>query len=172
MSLKYTLPFIDNRGFFLNTFRAYDSVFSETWGNRSILQVNFSLTKKVGAIRGLHYQSHPYSEAKLVRCLKGHAWDLAVDLRPDSPTFGTWESCHLTPDLGNAFLIPEGCAHGFQVLSPSTELLYLHSGSWIPEADHGVHWRDPQLSIPWPMPPTELSDKDQRLPFLSQISSF
>jgi dTDP-4-dehydrorhamnose 3,5-epimerase len=120
----------------------------------------------VGAIRGLHYQAAPYSEAKLVRCLRGRVWDVAVDLRPNSPTYGQWHGVELSPEQANALLVPEGCAHGFQVVQEQSELLYLHSGTWVPEAETGVRWDDPRLKISWPLPVADLSDRDQALPFL------
>ena len=152
-------------------FRAQDPAFIESWGDRCIAQVNLSRTESVGTIRGLHFQSAPFSEAKLVRCLKGSVWDVAVDLRRDSLTFGKWQAVYLTPERCNAFLIPEGCAHGFQVLEQGSELLYLHSSRWVPESDSGVHWDDPCLAISWPLPPTGLSDRDRSLPFMSDLLS-
>lgn len=142
-----------------------------SWGDRGIAQVNLSRSEAMGTIRGLHLQAPPHSEAKLVRCLKGRVWDVAVDLRRDSPTYGQWQAIELSPDQGNALLIPEGCAHGFQVLEPSSELLYLHSGEWVPEAETGVCWNDPQLAITWPLPMTQISDRDQRLPLFSDCLS-
>ena len=162
-------PFVDSRGAFLNAFRAQEESFMRSWGHRAISQVNLSRNEIVGTIRGLHLQASPHSEAKLVRCLKGRVWDVAVDLRSDSPTFGEWQAVELTPDQGNALLIPEGCAHGFQVLEPGSELLYLHSHAWVPKAESGVCWNDSQLAIAWPLPPTELSERDLRLPLLSDI---
>lgn len=159
-------PFVDSRGSFLNAFRAKEVSFKDSWGDRQIAQVNISRSSVTGTIRGLHLQAPPYSEAKLVRCLNGRVWDVAVDLRRNSVTYGTWHACELTSERGNALLIPEGCAHGFQVLEPNSELLYLHSGSWVQEAEIGVRWNDPQLSIPWPLPITDLSDRDRSLPFL------
>lgn len=159
-------PFADHRGAFLNAFRIQEPAFTEAWGERPIAQVNLSRTEAVGAIRGLHLQAFPHSEAKLVRCLKGRVWDVAVDLRRDSATYGQWQAIELSPDQGNALMIPEGCAHGFQVLEPSSELLYLHSGAWVPEAETGVRWDDPRLAIAWPLSPTELSKRDCSLPLL------
>lgn len=156
--------FRDQRGMFLNGFRAQDAAFVKAWGQRSILQVNVSRTEQVGTVRGLHLQAPPHSEAKLVRCLRGRVWDVAVDLRPGSSTYGQWHAAELSPIAANALLIPEGCAHGFQVLEPGSELLYLHSGAWVPEAEAGVHSGDPQLAISWPMPPRGLSERDERLP--------
>jgi dTDP-4-dehydrorhamnose 3,5-epimerase len=161
--------FVDARGAFLNAFRAQEEAFMGSWGDRDIAQVNLSRNEVVGTIRGLHLQAEPYSEAKLVRCLKGKVWDVAVDLRRDSTTFGQWHAAELTPERSNALLIPEGCAHGFQVLEPGSELLYIHSGAWVPEAETGVRWDDPQLAIAWPLPPTELSKRDRNLPLLLDI---
>jgi dTDP-4-dehydrorhamnose 3,5-epimerase len=162
-------PFSDHRGAFLNAFRAQELAFMGSWGDRGIAQVNLSRTEAVGTIRGLHLQAEPHSEAKLVRCLRGRVWDVAVDLRRDSPSYGQWHAVELSPDQGNALLIPEGCAHGFQVLEPASELLYLHSGAWVPEAETGVRWDDPQLAILWPLPAADLSDRDRSLPRLSDL---
>lgn len=163
-------PFVDARGAFLNAFRAQEKSFIGSWGNRGIAQVNHSRTEAVGTIRGLHLQASPHSEAKLVRCLNGSVWDVAVDLREKSATYAQWHAVELNPERTNALLIPEGCAHGFQVLQPGSELLYLHSGAWAPEAETGVRWDDPQLAIAWPLLPTEMSERDSSLPFLSEIS--
>ena len=144
-------PFVDNRGAFMNVFRACEDAFMVSWGSRRIAQVNISRTNTVGAIRGMHLQAPPHSEAKLVRCLRGRVWDVAVDLRRGSASYGKWHSVELKPDQANALLIPEGCAHGFQVLDPDSELLYLHSDVWVPEAETGVRHDDPQLAISWPL---------------------
>ena len=162
-------PFSDHRGAFLNGFRAQDPAFAKAWGESPIAQVNLSSTEAVGTVRGLHLQAPPHSEAKLVRCLRGRVWDVAVDLRPGSATLGCWHAAELSPAAGNALLIPEGCAHGFQVLQAGSELLYLHSGAWVPEAETGVHCCDPQLAITWPLPPVGLSERDARLPGLDQL---
>ena len=161
-----TQPFVDARGAFLNAFRAQEEAFMGSWGDRGIAQVNLSCSEAVGTIRGLHMQAQPHSEAKLVRCLKGRVWDVAVDLRRESATYGQWHAVELRPENGNALLVPEGCAHGFQVMEPGSELLYLHSGAWVPEAETGVRWDDPQLAIAWPLSPTELSKRDCALPLL------
>ena len=163
-------PFSDHRGAFFNAFRGHEPAFSETWGNRPIAQVNLSCTEAVGSIRGLHLQATPHSEAKLVRCLRGRVWDVAVDLRPGSVTYGHSHAVELSPAAGNALLIPEGCAHGFQVLEPGSELLYLHSGAWVPEAETGVRFNDPKLAITWPLPPTGLSERDLALPLLQALA--
>lgn len=157
-------PFRDHRGAFLNAFRSQDLVFKNSWGDRPIRQINTSLTVSIGTVRGLHLQRSPHSEAKLVRCLRGRVWDVVVDLRSDSSTFGQWHAVELSPKAANALLIPEGCAHGFQVLESCSELLYLHSGIWAPEAESGVRFDDPQLAVSWPLPPIGLSVRDLKLP--------
>jgi dTDP-4-dehydrorhamnose 3,5-epimerase len=162
-------PFADHRGAFLNAFRAQELAFVQAWGERSIAQVNLSRSEAVGAVRGLHLQAPPHSEAKLVRCLYGRVWDVAVDLRPGSATYGRWHAVELSPAIGNALLIPEGCAHGFQVLEASSELLYLHSGNWVNDAETGVRFDDPQLGIQWPLPPKGLSERDCGLPLFKSL---
>jgi dTDP-4-dehydrorhamnose 3,5-epimerase len=162
-------PSADHRGAFLNAFRAQEPSFGQAWGDRPIAQVNLSRTEVVGTVRGLHVQAPPHSEAKLVRCVRGRVWDLAVDLRPGSATFGRWHAVELSPGSSNALLIPESCAHGFQVLEASSELLYLHSGAWVREAETGVRFDDPQLAISWPLLPTGLSERDLALPLLEWL---
>ena len=159
-------PFRDHRGAFFSGFRLQEPAFAKAWAQRPIAQVNFSCTEVVGTVRGLHLQSAPHSEAKLVRCLRGRVWDVVVDLRSGSSTFGLWHAVELTPASCNALLIPEGCAHGFQVLEAGSELVYLHSGDWVPQAEIGVNCSDPQLKITWPLPPIGLSARDQALPSL------
>jgi dTDP-4-dehydrorhamnose 3,5-epimerase len=162
-------PVADHRGAFLNAFRTQELSFARAWGDRPIAQVNLSRTDVVGTVRGLHLQARPHSEAKLVRGLSGRVWDVAVDLRPKSATYGHWHAVELSPAAANALLIPEGCAHGFQALEPGSELLYLHSGTWVPEAETGVRFNDPQLAITWPLPPTGLSQRDLALPLLESL---
>ena len=159
-------PFIDNRGAFLNAFRIDEPLFEMVWGNRSIRQVNVSRTDAVGSVRGMHFQAPPNNEMKIIRCLRGRIWDVAVDLRPGSVTFGKWHAVELAPSMANALVIPEGCAHGFQVLEPCSELLYLHSGEWVPEAETGIRYDDPLLSVSWPLRPIQISKKDLGLPLL------
>ena len=163
-------PFADHRGAFLNAFRSQESAFALAWGDRPIAQVNISRSEAVGTVRGLHLQAPPHSEAKLVRCLRGRVWDVAVDLRRDSSTYGQWHAVELSPAAANALLIPEGCAHGFQVLEPGSELLYLHSGAWVPGAETGVRFDDPQLAIAWPLPPLGMSERDMTLALLKSPS--
>lgn len=165
-----TESFSDHRGSFLNAFRRQESQFQKAWGDRSIAQVNLSSSELVGTVRGFHLQSSPHAEAKLVRCIRGRVWDVAVDLRVESPTYGEWYGTELSPARGNALVIPEGCAHGFQVLQRSSQLLYLHSGIWVPDAEIGVHWNDPRIAVDWPEHVSVVSDRDRSLPFLEDFS--
>ena len=109
-------------------------------------------------------QDTPHSEAKFVRCIRGSVWDV-VDLRRDSRTYGQIYFTELNSQYANALLILEGCAHGFQVLEPSSELLYLHSGPWV-IFETGVRWNDPALAVPWPLTITDISERDRTLPLL------
>ena len=114
----------------------------------------------------MHLQVGEFEEAKLVRCLEGAVFDVVVDLRRDSCTFGHWYGLELSQEKSNALIIPEGCAHGFQVLNSDSQLLYIHSERWIPENETGIRWNDPKLKINWPLPVTKVSDRDLNLPFL------
>jgi dTDP-4-dehydrorhamnose 3,5-epimerase len=155
--------FSDDRGSFQNLFRSQHPDFIRTWAHRAVAQVNLSRTEHVGTVRGLHLQAPPYADAKIVRCLRGRVWDVAVDLRLGSSSYGQWHAVELTPCSANALMIPEGCAHGFQVLEPGSELLYLHSAPWVKGSELGIHCCDPQLAIDWPLPPIHLSTRDQAL---------
>ena len=156
--------FSDGRGVFLRLFDA--DGFREIWAGRSVIQVNHSLNVQVGGIRGMHFQRPPKADAKIVRCVSGRVFDVAVDLRPDSPTFLDWYSIELSPDKSNGIFIPEGCAHGFQVLEQQSQLIYVHSEAYAPEAEDGVAWNDPALAISWPMTPREISDRDNTRKFI------
>lgn len=127
---------------------------------RQIVQANYSFSAAVGTVRGLHYQRAPHAEMKLVRCLRGRVFDVAVDLRLDSPTRFHWHAEELTPENGRMMIIPEGYAHGFQVLAPDSELLYLHTSAYAPQAEGGVAYDDPLLAIHWPLPAVGLSARD------------
>ena len=162
----FQTPFEDERGLFLNAYRSQNKTFIETWGDRKIKQINFSLTKKIGTIRGMHLQVGKFAEAKLVRCLEGVVFDVVVDLRKESNTFGNWCGIELSQHKSNALLIPEGCAHGFQVIKENSKLLYLHSNVWEPLSEKGVIYNDPQINIQWPIEKKLLSKKDLKLPEL------
>jgi dTDP-4-dehydrorhamnose 3,5-epimerase len=132
----------------------------ELIGDRRIMQINHSRTAAAGVVRGLHFQHPPHAEVKLVRCLKGRVWDVAVDLRRHSSTFLRWYGEELTPCNLRMLVIPQGFAHGFQTLEPNSELLYLHTASYAPDAEGGLRYDDPALGINWPLAVTELSARD------------
>lgn len=128
--------------------------------HRRIVQVNLSRTSRVGAVRGMHFQYPPHCEMKLIRCVRGRVWDVAVDLRRRSSTFLKWHAEVLSPEGTAMMVIPEGCAHGFQVLEPESELLYLHTAAYAPDAESGVRVDDGRLGIAWPLPISHLSARD------------
>ena len=156
----------DNRGAFSRLFCADEE--QAILGDRKIVQINHSLTRAVGAVRGMHYQKPPQAEMKIVRCLRGRVLDVAVDLRKGSPTFLKWTALELTPASRQAFIIPEGCAHEFPVLEESSELLYLHTAFYTPMAEGAVRYDDPAIGIHWPLPPTDLSERDLSQPYLDE----
>jgi dTDP-4-dehydrorhamnose 3,5-epimerase len=130
-------------------------------GQRSIVQINHTLTEKAGTVRGMHFQHLPYAEMKLVSCLRGEVFDVAVDLRKDSPTFLQWHAEVLTEANHKTFVIPEGFAHGFQTLTDDCELFYLHTAAYAPDAEAGLNACDPRLAINWPELITERSERDR-----------
>ncbi len=157
--------YLDQRG---SLTRFYDQdALHELVGSRRILQVNHSLTHSVGAVRGCHYQQSPHLEIKMVRCLRGRAWDVVVDLRAGSSTFLAWHAEELSATNNIMMIIPEGCAHGFQVLQKDTELLYFHTASYSASAEGGVRPTDPILNIEWPLPMQDVSDRDRQHPLLT-----
>ena len=161
-----TAPYEDARGVFVRLYcerELADLVFP-----RRIVQVNHSRTFAVGAVRGLHFQHPPDAEMKLVRCLKGRIWDVAVDLRRNSKTFLQWHGEELTSVNGKMILIPEGFAHGFQVLESESELLYLHTGFYNPEAEGALRYNEPSIGIGWPLPVTDISVRDQQHPLINK----
>lgn len=131
-----------------------------------VRQINHSCTRERGSVRGLHYQNAQQPEAKLISCLRGEVWDVAVDLRPDSATYLQWHAQRLRAGDGFGLLIPAGFAHGFQALSDDAELLYLHSADYSPEAEGGLSVLDPKLAIAWPLPVKNLSTRDSSHPLL------
>jgi dTDP-4-dehydrorhamnose 3,5-epimerase len=152
----------DHRGSFTRLF--CDDELREIVGQRRVVQSNLSCAHTRGAVRGMHFQRAPHAEMKIVRCLRGRIWDVALDLRANSPTLLKWHAEELTPGNARALVIPEGCAHGFQVLEPDSEVLYLHTAAYRPEAEGGVAYDDPRIGIPWPLPAQDLSARDQRHP--------
>jgi dTDP-4-dehydrorhamnose 3,5-epimerase len=156
----------DHRGAFSRLFCAEEE--KSILHDRSIVQINHSITRSIGAVRGLHFQHPPHAEMKIVRCLRGRVFDVAVDLRRDSPTFLNWTAVELTPANHLAFIIPEGCAHGFQVLERHSELLYLHTAFYSPASEGVVRFDDPRIGVDWPLPPTDLSARDLGHPYLDE----
>ena len=135
---------------------------------RQIVQINHSSTASVGAVRGMHTQYPPHAEVKMVRCLAGRVWDVAVDLRHDSPTWLQWHAEELSATNNRMMIIPEGFAHGFQVLEPASQLLYLHTAYYTPTAELGIRYDDPALAIDWPLPVSDLSQRDKSHALIGQ----
>lgn len=138
----------------------------EMVGEREIVNVNYSRTEDVGAVRGMHFQRGPALEMKLVRCIRGAVFDVIVDLRADSPTYLKWHGERLSPDTMNMMVVPEGVAHGFQVLEPGSEMLYLHTAYYAPDHEGGVRFDDPAIGIDWPMDATVVSGRDRCHPLI------
>ena len=155
----------DSRGSFARFYCERD--LAPAVGNRRIVQINHSRTTAAGAVRGLHFQYAPFGEMKIIRCLQGSVFDVAVDLRRGSSTFLGWHGEILSPGNGRAMVIPEGFAHGFQALEPDCELLYLHSAMYTAAAEGGVSPLDPCLDIRWPLSIGEMSTRDRNHPFLT-----
>ncbi|MBN8531655.1 MAG: dTDP-4-dehydrorhamnose 3,5-epimerase [Alphaproteobacteria bacterium] len=129
-----------------------------------VIQANLSTNAKAGTLRGVHYQDAPKPDPKIVRCLKGRMFDVAVDIRQGSPTFRQWVGIELTPEKGNALVIPGGCAHGFVTLEDNTEILYLMGEAYAGELARGVRWNDPAFKIAWPMQPAVIAERDANYP--------
>lgn len=152
--------------------------FAEIWSRRKLAdagididfcQENQSLSRDVGTIRGLHFQTPPRAQDKLVRVVHGRIWDVAVDIRKASPTYGQWVAAEISAEAGNQILVPKGFAHGFCTLEPNTEVIYLVSDAYSKAADAGILWNDPSLAIDWPVVEAHLSEKDRTAPRLSEI---
>ena len=165
------------------SFQDLRGVFCETYNQRrffengialNFVQDNQSSSLETGTIRGLHFQSRPAAQDKLVRVLRGSIFDVAVDLRRTSPTFGKWVAEKLSADDGRQLLVPVGFAHGFCTLEPDTHVLYKVTGYYSPANDLGIAWDDPDLAIDWPVPPKKaiLSDKDARHPRLRSLAEY
>ena len=158
-------PIEDDRGFFCRFYCAVE--FGEAGLRKPIAQINPTFTRKKGAVRGLHFQYPPHAETKIVSCLKGKIFDVAVDLRKGSPTFLCWHGEILSASNRKSLLIPEGFAHGFQTLTKDCELIYLHTASYVPDAEGGLNVLDPRFTIAWPLEIAELSERDRTHPMLA-----
>ena len=154
----------DERGWFARTFDAEE--FRSRGLNPDVVQCNASFNHRAGTVRGMHYQADPHGESKLVRCVRGAIFDVAVDLRADSPTCRGWHGVELSAENRRAFYIPAGLAHGFQTLTDETEVLYQMGDPYVPEAARGVRFDDPAFGIEWPAPAGEriVSERDAKYP--------
>jgi dTDP-4-dehydrorhamnose 3,5-epimerase len=155
----------DHRGFFSRFFCAEE--LAAGGFNEPVAQINHSFTQRRGTVRGLHFQHPPHGEIKLVSCLAGKVFDVAVDLRRNSPTFLRWHAVDLSAERRNSLLIPKGCAHGFQTLEDDCEMLYLSSTPYAPQAEGGIRPDDERLAIAWPLAISDCSERDRNHPLLS-----
>ncbi len=163
--------FGDHRGFFEETYNRRD--YTELGVNVEFVQDNHSLSAAAGTVRGLHFQTPPHAQDKLVRCGRGALWDVAVDIRVGSPNFGRWFGVELSAENGKQLLVPKGFLHGFVTLQQETEILYKCSDYYAPECDRSVRFDDPDIGIDWGIDPSSafLSEKDANAPFLRDIQS-
>jgi len=162
----------DERGYFAETFRS--DTFTKACGHWTFVQENESHSARAGTIRGLHFQSQPHPQGKLVRCTAGALYDVAVDIRLGSPTYGRWVSETLTPENGKQLWVPPGFAHGFCSLEPDTVICYKVTGYYSPECDKGLAWNDPAIGVTWPdaADADTLSAKDRVQPLLADLPAY
>jgi len=149
----------DDRGFFARFFCINE--YDEQGLDRNIVQINNSLSKDKGTLRGIHYQLAPKAETKIVRCIRGSLFDVIIDLRPDSPTFLQWFGAELSAENRTMMFVPKGFGHAFLTLEENTEALYLVTEFYSPENERGLRWNDPKIGIEWPIEPLVISDKDK-----------
>ncbi|WP_164512300.1 dTDP-4-dehydrorhamnose 3,5-epimerase [Oceaniglobus ichthyenteri] len=162
--------FGDHRGFFAETYS--QRVYAELGINENFVQDNHSLSAEIGTVRGLHFQAPPAAQAKLVRCGRGAIFDVAVDIRKDSPTYGKWVGYELSAENGAQLFIPAGFAHGFATLLPDSEIIYKCSDYYAPETERALRWDDPAIGIDWSLKGKAiLSDKDAAAPILADLDS-
>lgn len=161
--------FGDHRGWFMESYN--ESVYINAGFNIKFVQDNHSFSSEKGTLRGLHYQLNPKAQSKLVRCTRGTIFDVAVDIRKGSPTFGEWFGIELSADNKKQLFIPEGFAHGFMTLTDNVEVQYKVDNLFSPECDRGIMWNDPNIGIKWPVDNPILSEKDQNAPFLKDAES-
>lgn len=158
--------FNDERGFFMEVYKKYE--FEKAGIKTEFIQDNHSRSG-YGVLRGLHFQKEPYAQAKLVRCIRGKIFDVAVDVRKNSPHFGKYVSVELSEENKNILYIPQGFVHGFLVLSDAAEVIYKVDNIYSPEHEFGLIWNDKDVGIKWPIESPILSDKDKKLPTLRQL---
>lgn len=159
-------PFEDTRGRFARVFCRNE--LQSILHGKNIVQINHSLTRQKGAIRGMHFQGPPKAEIKMVKCLYSSVFDVVIDLREGSPTFLKWHGEILSAENMKIMYVPEGFAHGFQTLEKNSALLYLHTEFYSPEHEGGVRYNDPLINIQWPLKITDISEKDKKYPLLDQ----
>lgn len=155
----------DTRGIFSRLFCADE--FKEIGLTQQIVQINHSVTRFKGSVRGLHFQNPPHAETKIITCLKGEVFDVAVDLRQGSKTFLSWHGEKLSAESPGSIVISSGFAHGFQALTDNCELIYLHTEFYTPDTEEGFHVADKRIGIRWPLPITGLSERDKKHPFVA-----
>ncbi len=160
-------PRRDTRGFFARL--SCQTEFAEAGLSGNWLQINNSLTAEAGVVRGLHFQRPPSAEVKMVRCVKGAIFDVAVDLRDGSATFGQWVGRTLTAESRDMLYIPEGFGHGFQSLEPDSEIIYFNTANYASKLEDGVRFDDPEIGVEWPLPISFASDRDNSLPTLRNL---
>ncbi len=166
LSVVQRKPIGDHRGYLERIFCLEE--LNSFISNKNIVQINRTLTTKLGTVRGMHFQHPPHTEIKFVSCTRGEVFDVAIDLRHGSPTFLSWHAEILSADNHKTFVIPEGFAHGFQALTESCEMLYLHTTSYRAEAEAGLNAEDPRLGIQWPLSIVERSTRDANHPLISK----
>jgi dTDP-4-dehydrorhamnose 3,5-epimerase len=161
----------DHRGFFSEVWNA--STLAEKGFSTSFVQDNHSFSAAAGVLRGLHFQTPPHAQDKLVRVAHGSIFDVAVDIRAGSPTYGRWVGLVVSAERWNQILVPRGFAHGFVTLEPNTEVIYKVSAPYAPECDRSVRFDDPDIAVEWPVPADQLtlSDKDRAAPFLRETAT-
>jgi dTDP-4-dehydrorhamnose 3,5-epimerase len=160
----------DERGWFARTWCKDE--FSAQGIGEDFVQCSSSFNLRRGTLRGMHYQAAPHEEAKVVRCIRGAIYDVALDLREGSPTFRQWTALELTADNGLALYIPKGCAHGFQTLADNTEVFYQISTPWHPDSGRGVRWNDPAFRIEWPVEASLIqSERDRNYPLVRELTT-
>lgn len=159
----------DHRGYFAEVFK--DGWFRENVADVDFVQENESLSAAVGTVRGLHFQLEPFAQGKLVRCLAGRIFDVVVDIRVGSPTYGQWYGAELSKENGEQLWVPAGFAHGFATLEPDSVIFYKVTAPYSAENDRGLLWNDPEIGIEWPLPLDNaiLSDKDTKQPKLADL---
>jgi dTDP-4-dehydrorhamnose 3,5-epimerase len=158
--------FDDDRGSFTEVYQL--KALAERGWHGAFVRSAISHNHRRGTLRGMHLQRAPHAEAKLVMCISGAVYDVIADVRPDSPTFGQWDACELTPENRRVLFLPEGVAHGYQALSDNSTVHYHLSNYYAPQCADGIRWDDPTLAIRWPLPPLMLSEQDQQWGFLTR----